>query len=135
MSAILPAEPRKSSFAPFVAPDTRLLVLGTLPGEESLRAQRYYAHPRNLFWRLIGTAIERDIESLEYEARVTALREAKVGLWDTIAWAVSTWYDRPAHVAAMKRRAMLIDNSWDHAGKAYEALYREAVAAGRGAGR
>lgn len=85
MSAISPAEPRKSSFAPFVAPDTRLLVLGTLPGEESLRAQRYYAHPRNLFWHLIGKAIGREIEPLEYEQRVAALREAKVGLWDTIA--------------------------------------------------
>src|SRR3569833_2974749 len=85
MSAISPAEPRKSSFAPFVAPDTRLLELGTLPGEESLRAQRYYAHPRNLFWRLIGGAIGRDIEALDYEARVTALREARVGLRDTIA--------------------------------------------------
>jgi hypoxanthine-DNA glycosylase len=60
-------------------------VLGTLPGEESLRAQRYYAHPRNLFWRLIGEAIGRDIESLDYEHRVAALREARIGLWDTIA--------------------------------------------------
>jgi hypoxanthine-DNA glycosylase len=60
-------------------------VLGTLPGEESLRAQRYYAHPRNLFWRLIGGAIGRDIESLDYEHRVAALREARIGLWDTIA--------------------------------------------------
>lgn len=85
MSAISPAEARKSSFAPFVAADTRLLVLGTLPGEESLRAQRYYAHPRNLFWRLIGEAIGREIAPLDYDARVAALRDAHVGLWDTIA--------------------------------------------------
>lgn len=85
MSAILPAELRKSSFAPFVTPETRLLVLGTLPGEESLRTQRYYAHPRNRFWHLIGKAIGTDLEPLEYERRVAALREAKVGLWDTIA--------------------------------------------------
>jgi hypoxanthine-DNA glycosylase len=81
---------RKNSFAPFVAPDTRLLVLGTLPGEESLRMQRYYAHPRNLFWHLIGTAIGKDIQSLDYEHRVAALREARVGLWDTIASARRT---------------------------------------------
>ncbi|WEK46175.1 MAG: DNA-deoxyinosine glycosylase [Candidatus Andeanibacterium colombiense] len=60
-------------------------MLGTLPGEESLRLQRYYAHPRNLFWHLIGTAIGRDIASLDYEQRVAALREARIGLWDTIA--------------------------------------------------
>jgi hypoxanthine-DNA glycosylase len=85
MSATSPADLRKSSFAPFVAPDTRLLVLGTLPGEESLRLQRYYAHPRNLFWHLIGGAIGKDIQSLDYEHRVGALLEARVGLWDTIA--------------------------------------------------
>ena len=85
MSATSSTDARKSSFAPFVAPDTRLLVLGTLPGEESLRMQRYYAHPRNLFWHLIGTAIGKDIQSLDYDLRVAALREAHVGLWDTIA--------------------------------------------------
>jgi len=85
MCAISPTELRKSSFAPFVVPDTRLLVLGTLPGEESLRTQRYYAHPRNLFWHLIGTAIGRDIVPLDYQDRVAALRAAHVGLWDTIA--------------------------------------------------
>ncbi len=80
MSANSLTDARKSSFAPFVAPQTRLLVLGTLPGEESLRTQRYYAHPRNLFWHLIGTAIGQDIASLDYEHRVAALRDARVGL-------------------------------------------------------
>lgn len=85
MSATSPADLRKSSFAPFVTPETRLLVLGTLPGEESLRAQRYYAHPRNRFWHLIGKAIGTELEPLDYEQRVATLRDAKVGLWDTIA--------------------------------------------------
>ena len=79
------AEQRKSSFPPVVAPDTRLLILGSLPGECSLRAQRYYAHPRNRFWHLAGTLIGRDLEALDYEARLAALVEAKIGLWDTIA--------------------------------------------------
>ena len=48
-------------------------------------AGRYYAHPRNQFWRLIGEAIGADIVSLDYEARLVALRSARVGLWDTIA--------------------------------------------------
>jgi len=52
--------------------------------------QRYYAHPRNLFWHLIGTAIGRDIASLDYESRVAALRKARIGLWDTIASARRT---------------------------------------------
>lgn len=77
---------RKTSFPPIVWPDTRLLVLGSLPGEASLRATRYYAHPRNQFWRLIGAAIDRDdLHDLDYDARLVALRHAQVGLWDVVA--------------------------------------------------
>ena len=76
---------RKSSFPPVVAPDTRVLVLGSLPGERSLAEQRYYAHPRNLFWRLVGEVIGRDLEALDYEARLATLLEARIGLWDTVA--------------------------------------------------
>ena len=76
---------RKASFAPIVAPDTRVLVLGSLPGERSLAEGRYYAHPRNLFWRLVGGAIGRELEALDYAARLAALRAAQIGLWDTVA--------------------------------------------------
>jgi hypoxanthine-DNA glycosylase len=76
---------RKSSFPPVVAPDTRVLVLGSLPGERSLAERRYYAHPRNLFWRLVGEVIGRDLQALAYEARLEALLAAKIGLWDTVA--------------------------------------------------
>ncbi len=76
---------RKSSFAPIVSPDTRVLILGSLPGEASLAAGRYYAHPQNQFWRLIGGVIAQDFASLDYEARLAALNLANVGLWDTVA--------------------------------------------------
>jgi hypoxanthine-DNA glycosylase len=76
---------RKSSLAPVVDTRTRLLVLGSLPGEESLARARYYAHPRNQFWTLIGSAIGRDLQPLDYEARIEALLAAGVGLWDTVA--------------------------------------------------
>lgn len=76
---------RKASFPPVVAPDTRILILGSLPGEESLRAQRYYAHPRNRFWHLVGGVIGCDLAALEYERRLVALRRAGIGLWDTVA--------------------------------------------------
>jgi len=81
---------RKSAFPPIVAPDTRVLILGSLPGEASLAAGRYYAHPQNQFWRLIGGAIGRELQALDYKARLEALREAKVGLWDTVASALRT---------------------------------------------
>jgi double-stranded uracil-DNA glycosylase len=77
---------RKSAFAPIVFPDTRILILGSLPGEASLAAQRYYAHPQNQFWRLTGAVVGReDLASLDYEARLEALTGAGIGVWDTIA--------------------------------------------------
>jgi hypoxanthine-DNA glycosylase len=72
-------------FPPVTRSDTRLLVLGSLPGAVSLARQRYYAHPQNLFWRLIGAVIGRDLVPLPYEARLETLLEARVGLWDTVA--------------------------------------------------
>ena len=81
---------RKSSFSPIVAPNSRVLILGSLPGEASLAASRYYAHPQNQFWRLIGAVIGRDIASLDYDARLAALIAAQIGLWDTVASALRT---------------------------------------------
>jgi hypoxanthine-DNA glycosylase len=72
-------------FPPVTRPDTRLLLLGSLPGAMSLDAQRYYANPRNQFWRLAGAVAGRDLEPLTYEARLQALLDAGIGLWDTVA--------------------------------------------------
>ena len=76
---------RKSSFPPVVAPDTRVLILGSLPGERSLAERRYYAHPQNRFWHLVGPVIGVDLVSLPYEERLAALLQGKIGLWDTVA--------------------------------------------------
>ena len=72
-------------FAPVTRPDCRILILGSLPGAASLAAERYYAHPQNQFWRLIGAVIDRDMVPLPYDARLAALVEAGIGLWDTVA--------------------------------------------------
>jgi hypoxanthine-DNA glycosylase len=75
---------RKSSFAPVVNGKTRLLVLGSLPGEVSLRAAQYYGHPQNQFWRLMGAVIGADLAAAAYEARLAMLRAHGVGLWDVV---------------------------------------------------
>lgn len=74
----------KRSFPPVADVRTRVLVLGSLPGEESLARSQYYANPRNHFWRLIGAVVDADLASLPYEARLEALIGAGIGLWDTI---------------------------------------------------
>jgi hypoxanthine-DNA glycosylase len=76
---------RKAAFAPITDEHTRLLVLGSLPGDASLKAEQYYAHPQNGFWRLIGGVVGRDLPALAYPDRLEALKAAGVGLWDVIA--------------------------------------------------
>ncbi|MGZ8999033.1 MAG: DNA-deoxyinosine glycosylase [Allosphingosinicella sp.] len=74
----------KRSFAPIVDQNTRILLLGSLPGEQSLARGQYYANPRNQFWRLIGSVIGVELEVLAYQSRLEALLAAGVGLWDTV---------------------------------------------------
>ena len=60
-------------------------MLGSLPGDASLAARRYYAHPTNQFWRLLGSAIGEELEALHYEGRLERLVSRLIGLWDVIA--------------------------------------------------
>lgn len=76
---------RKASFSPVIDERTRLLLLGSLPGEASLRAARYYAHPQNQFWQLVSAITGIDLVALPYEDRLQALLGAGIGLWDVVA--------------------------------------------------
>ena len=76
---------RKRCFDPVVDARTRLLVLGSLPGQKSLDSAQYYAHPQNRFWMLMSAVTGRELVALPYQAKLAALREAGVGLWDVVA--------------------------------------------------
>jgi double-stranded uracil-DNA glycosylase len=84
------SEDAKSSFPPEAGPGTRVLILGSLPGEISLARGQYYAHPQNQFWRLIGAVIEVELQGLDYPHRLAALKDAGVGLWDVVKTARRT---------------------------------------------
>lgn len=77
--------PRRVGFAPVVDERTRVLILGSLPGDASLSAGQYYAHPRNAFWRLMEALLGIPLAALPYPARLEALLMHSVGLWDVIA--------------------------------------------------
>ena len=53
-------------------------------------------------------------------------------LADTVGWAVSTFFQRPKHIKAMRQRAMKQDNSWQRAALAYHQLYLDAYQRRRG---
>jgi hypoxanthine-DNA glycosylase len=80
----------KLGLPPIAGIDVRLFILGSLPGDASLAARRYYAHPSNQFWRLVGSAIGEELQSLHYEDRLERLAQKGIGLWDVIASATRT---------------------------------------------
>jgi hypoxanthine-DNA glycosylase len=73
----------KIGLAPVIDTRARILILGTLPGEESLRLQRYYGHPRNLFWRILFDVFGETYES-DYERQKALLKRHRIGLWDVL---------------------------------------------------
>ena len=75
----------KFGLPPIARADARLFILGSLPGDASLAAKQYYAHPTNQFWRLVGRAIGEELQALDYCDRLARLAEQRIGLWDVIA--------------------------------------------------
>lgn len=78
----------KHGLAPVARSDARLFILGSLPGDASLAARRYYAHPQNAFWRLVGTVVGEDLDRLDYDKRLGRLAANRIALWDVVASAV-----------------------------------------------
>jgi hypoxanthine-DNA glycosylase len=98
--------PRSRGMPPFADARTRVLVIGTLPGQMSLAARQYYAQPHNAFWRVIEDlcGVPR---SLPYRARVATLLERGIGLWDVCASAC-----RPGSLDASIARDTIVANDF-----------------------
>ncbi len=78
------AGPRLRGLPPVLGRDARLLILGSFPGEASLAASEYYAHPRNHFWPLLGAVLDAPLATLPYRGRLARLRRSRIALWDVI---------------------------------------------------
>lgn len=76
-------KPLSYSFPPLVGSAPRVLVLGSMPGVASLRAQQYYAHPRNAFWPIMAALFQLDIDA-PYATRCQQLTDAGVAVWDVL---------------------------------------------------
>lgn len=75
--------PHVQSFKPIAHANARVLILGSMPGKASLEAGQYYAHPQNLFWRVLAEVTGAD-PALPYAARVRALKSRGIALWDVL---------------------------------------------------
>lgn len=103
--------PLLTGFPLIMRADARLLIMGSFPGEASLAAQQYYAHPRNQFWRLLSGVLDDDLASLDYEARLDKLARHRIGLWDAIIAC-----ERKGSLDSAIRRPQLADFSVLHDG-------------------
>ena len=74
---------RLSSFPPVADSSSRVLILGTMPGAESLRKQQYYGYPHNCFWKLLCTILGERCDA-SYEARTAMLLKHRIALWDVL---------------------------------------------------
>lgn len=119
--------PLLTGLAPVMRADVQRLILGSFPGEASLAAAQYYAHPRNQFWRLLSAVLNEDLVVLPYAARLERLMASQIGLWDVIAAC-----ERKGSLDAAIRRAETVDFS--HLREAYPSL-RKIIFNGKTAGK
>ncbi len=70
-------------FPPMIEATSRVLILGTLPGVESLRRQQYYAHPRNQFWRILAAIFHAQLPET-YPERKALLHQKHLAVWDVL---------------------------------------------------
>lgn len=73
----------KHGMPPVGARDARLLILGSLPGDESIRQQQYYAHPQNQFWRVLSAVFDVQY-SADYVERLALLERHRIAVWDVL---------------------------------------------------
>ncbi len=72
------------SFAPIAGENSRVLILGSMPGRTSLSMQQYYAYPRNRFWKMLSLLFNESVPE-NYEGKITFLKEKNIALWDVIS--------------------------------------------------
>ncbi|MCY4157852.1 MAG: DNA-deoxyinosine glycosylase [Gammaproteobacteria bacterium] len=74
----------KHGFPPIFDSRARVLILGSLPGDESLRRHQYYGHPKNQFWALLAAVFGQDLPPLEYGRKCAFLLQKRIALWDVL---------------------------------------------------
>ena len=72
---------KPKSFEPIIYGDSKILILGSLPGKKSLELEQYYGHARNRIWNILSYLTADDIP-INYEDKLNLLRRNKIGLWD-----------------------------------------------------
>jgi TDG/mug DNA glycosylase family protein len=73
----------KVGLPPIIDDRSECLILGTLPGDESLRRKEYYGHPRNHFWPIIAQVMSTQL-SADYRQRCAQILDHRYAIWDVL---------------------------------------------------
>ena len=73
----------KYSLKPVIDQNSKVLILGTMPGDESLRLGQYYANPRNQFWTILSRIYEEPVGE-NYCTKLAFLQQKGLALWDVL---------------------------------------------------
>lgn len=76
--------PLIKSFKYFVNANTKVLVIGTMPGKKSIEKQQYYANERNIFWKIISIVFSDGNDFESYIEKLNFLKKYNIGLWDSL---------------------------------------------------
>lgn len=71
------------SFSPISSSDSKILILGTMPGTKSLELNQYYGHNQNNFWKFMFLILKEEF-STDYEIRKNLLIRNNIALWDVL---------------------------------------------------
>lgn len=71
------------SFEPIIDKECKVLILGSMPGVESLNKNQYYAHPRNSFWKIMFLLFNEEYSD-DYSVKKKLLLSNNIGLWDVL---------------------------------------------------
>jgi hypoxanthine-DNA glycosylase len=78
-----------NSFDPIADSNSKILILGTMPGERSLKLQQYYGHKGNHFWKIMFTLFEVPMTD-QYSEKVSLLKAQGIALWDVLQYCERT---------------------------------------------
>ena len=95
------------SFPPLADHNARLLILGSMPGEASLKANEYYAHPRNQFWSIINSLFA-SAPFPDYTAKTQCLLQQRIALWDVMQSCI-----RPGSLDSAIEQTSIIANDFN----------------------
>lgn len=74
----------KTGLAPLIGESPKVLILGSMPGDESIKKQAYYSNTKNAFWRIMRTLFDNNTETDNKKFIISC----GIALWDCVHSAI-----------------------------------------------